>query len=131
VQFLGWQNDTSIRNHFRKARALLFPGFEDFGIVPVEAQACGLPVIALGRGGATETVIGLDSKVDPTGVFFEEPSTESLSAAIRKFEHHQKLFDPAAARRQALQFSLQHYEQGMMEEIQRILGTSELHREAA
>lgn len=131
VQFLGWQNDTSIRNHFRKARALLFPGFEDFGIVPVEAQACGLPVIALGRGGATETVIGLDSKVDPTGIFFDEPSTESLSAAIRKFEHHQKLFDPATTRRQALQFSLQHYEQGMVQEIQRILGDSELYREAA
>ena len=55
--FLGWQSDEVIRDHFRRCRALLFPGEEDFGIVPVEAQACGTPVIAFGRGGAAETVI--------------------------------------------------------------------------
>ena len=56
VRFLGWQPDEVIRDHYRRCRALLFPGEEDFGIVPVEALACGAPVIALGRGGAAETV---------------------------------------------------------------------------
>ena len=56
VRFLGWQPDEVIRDHYRRCRALLFPGEEDFGIVPVEAMACGAPVIALGRGGAAETV---------------------------------------------------------------------------
>src|SRR5262249_23512 len=57
VRFLGWQPDAVVRDHLRRCRALLFPGEEDFGIVPLEAQACGAPVIAYGRGGATETVI--------------------------------------------------------------------------
>src|SRR5204863_9011859 len=60
VTFLGWQPDEVIREHFRRCKALLFPGEEDFGIVPVEAMACGAPVIAFGRGGATETVRPLD-----------------------------------------------------------------------
>jgi len=60
VQFLGWQADAVIRDHLRRCRALLFPGEEDFGIVPLEAHACGTPVIAFGRGGATETVVPLD-----------------------------------------------------------------------
>ena len=62
VQFLGWQTDEVIRDHYRRCRALLFPGEEDFGIVPVEALACGTPVIALGRGGAAETV---DNTIGP------------------------------------------------------------------
>ena len=55
VQFLGWQPDEVISDHMRRCKALCFPGEEDFGIVPVEAQACGAPVIAFGRGGAVET----------------------------------------------------------------------------
>ncbi|HTU19532.1 MAG TPA: glycosyltransferase, partial [Gemmataceae bacterium] len=62
IHFLGWQPDAVIRDHMRRCRALLFPGEEDFGIVPVEAQACGAPVIAFGRGGATETVIPLNEE---------------------------------------------------------------------
>jgi glycosyltransferase involved in cell wall biosynthesis len=64
VRFLGWQPDTVIRDYLRRCRALLFPGEEDFGIVPVEAQACGAPVIAFGRGGATESVTPLGGRAE-------------------------------------------------------------------
>jgi glycosyltransferase involved in cell wall biosynthesis len=104
VAFLGWQSDAIIRDHLRRCRALLFPGEEDFGIVPVEANACGTPVIAYGRGGATETIVNLGAPAAPTGVWFEEQNTPSLAAAIERFEKDEGRFDPAALRRQALRF---------------------------
>jgi glycosyltransferase involved in cell wall biosynthesis len=104
ISFLGWQSDEAIRDHFRRCRALLFPGEEDFGIVPVEAQACGTPVIAFGRGGAAETIVPPDAGAQPTGVFFSEQTTDSLAAAIQWFEGHRCEFDPKAARCQAEQF---------------------------
>jgi glycosyltransferase involved in cell wall biosynthesis len=104
VRFLGWQPNTVIRDYFRACGALLFPGEEDFGIVPVEAQACGAPVIAFGRGGATESVLPPGSKPGPTGLWFEEQNTESLIAAIEQFETIREWFVPAHARRQALTF---------------------------
>lgn len=110
VEFLGWQPDAVIRDHFRRCRALLFPGEEDFGIVPVEAQACGTPVIALGRGGATETVHPLGEAADPTGVFFAEQSAEALIEAMQRFEAEAGTFDPRQARRHAMQFRKERYE---------------------
>jgi glycosyltransferase involved in cell wall biosynthesis len=109
VQFLGWQPDEVIRDHFRRCRALLFPGEEDFGIVPVEAMACGAPVIAFGRGGATETVVppGIrrsGGTVEPTGLWFEEQTAECLATVLEEFETRPRTFDPAAARRQAQRF---------------------------
>jgi glycosyltransferase involved in cell wall biosynthesis len=104
VTFLGWQSDESIRDHFRRCRALLFPGEEDFGIVPVEAQACGTPVIAFGRGGAAETVVPRGGAAAPTGVLFGEQSVDCLVDALLYFEAHATEFDPAAARGQAVQF---------------------------
>src|SRR6185503_10609464 len=77
VEFIGRATNDEIRDEYRRALAVLLPGEEDFGIVPVEAQACGRPVVALGRGGALETVIDGE-----TGVFFEEPTVESLAAAL-------------------------------------------------
>jgi glycosyltransferase involved in cell wall biosynthesis len=105
VHFLGWQPDAVIRDHLRRCRALLFPGEEDFGIVPVEAQACGAPVIAFGRGGATETVVAPGGAAPPTGLFFAEQSADCLTAALADFEARAGAFDPAAARRQALRFN--------------------------
>ncbi|HEY2786467.1 MAG TPA: glycosyltransferase [Fimbriiglobus sp.] len=104
VRFLGWQADEVIRDHFRRAKALLFPAEEDFGIVPVEAQACGCPVIAFGKGGATETV---NSR---TGVFFEVQTVESLIDGIQRFEAEQDSFDPKASRKSALPFRQERYE---------------------
>jgi glycosyltransferase involved in cell wall biosynthesis len=105
VEFLGWQPDDAIRDCLRRCRALLFPGEEDFGIVPVEAQACGAPVIAFGRGGAAETVIAPVGRADPTGLLFREQTAECLSEALLWFERHSDQFDPQAARRQALHFN--------------------------
>ncbi len=105
VHFLGWQPDAVIRDHLRRCRALLFPGEEDFGIVPLEAQACGTPVIAYGRGGATETVIPPGGRQEPTGLWFEEQTADCLAAALTRFEDRVSEFDPAAARRQAVRFN--------------------------
>jgi glycosyltransferase involved in cell wall biosynthesis len=109
VRCLGWQPDSVIREHYRRCRALLYPGEEDFGIVPVEAMACGAPVIAFGRGGVTETVRGVDDP-SPTGLFFAEQSVECLVDAIERFERSVEQFDPANARRQAVLFRRQRYE---------------------
>ena len=105
IHFLGWQPDAVIRDHLRRCRALLFPGEEDFGIVPVEAQACGTPVIAFGCGGATETVIPPEHRREPTGLWFGEQTVESLAEAVNRFERRRGAFSPTAARRQALRFN--------------------------
>src|SRR6185503_6425799 len=84
VAFLGWQSNEAIRDHLRRCRALLFPGVEDFGIVPVEAQACGTPVIALGQGGAIETVVPLGGRQSPTGVWFDKQDADALVVAIER-----------------------------------------------
>jgi glycosyltransferase involved in cell wall biosynthesis len=111
--FLGWQPDEVVRDYLRRAQALLFPGEEDFGIVPLEAQACGCPVIGLGRGGLTETVLPLGRSRTPTGVLFGEQTVEAVIEAIVEWERHREAFDPHQARRQALRFSRQRYEAEM------------------
>ncbi|HLJ93561.1 MAG TPA: glycosyltransferase [Gemmataceae bacterium] len=121
VQFLGWQPDTVVRDHFRRCRALLFPGEEDFGIVPLEAQACGAPVIAYGHGGATETVIPWGSRQEPTGLWFEEHRVDSLAASLEAFESHLDEWDPAAARRQALRFNHRRFEEELFGYLDQIL----------
>lgn len=81
VKIMGRQPDEVIKEHYAKCRAFIFPGEEDFGITPLEAQASGRPVIAYGKGGALETVVE-----DKTGLFFDEQTKESLKSAILKFE---------------------------------------------
>jgi glycosyltransferase involved in cell wall biosynthesis len=121
VHFLGWQSDDAIRDHLRRCRALLFPGEEDFGIVPLEAQACGTPVVAFGRGGATETVVPAGGRVEPTGVWFNEQSADCLAAAIEQLEAWQQDFSPAAARRQALRFRKQRFEAELFAYLENVL----------
>ncbi len=132
VRFLGWQSDEQIRDHLRRCRALLFPGEEDFGIVPVEAQACGTPVIAYGRGGATETVVPLGGRREPTGVFFAEQTVEALLDALATFESRLGDFSAAAARRQAQRFNAGRFREELFGYLDGVLSaTAEPERRAA
>ncbi|CAN5335677.1 glycosyltransferase family 4 protein [soil metagenome] len=98
VKILGRRPDAEIQSYFERCRAFIFPGHEDFGITPVEAMACGKPVIALKKGGALETVI--EGK---TGIFFEEINEEALLAAVKSIES--TTWIPAQIRAHAEQFS--------------------------
>ncbi len=115
VEFLGKVSEGDRDRLLSGARALLFPGEEDFGIVPVEAQAAGLPVIAYGVGGARETV--LDGR---TGVLFEQQDATSLAAAIERFEGLQ--LDPELSRENARGFGRERFRQEMAAVIQRAVG---------
>ncbi|MDP4145739.1 MAG: glycosyltransferase family 4 protein [Bacillota bacterium] len=97
IKFLGRQPDEVIKDYYSKCRAFIFPGEEDFGITPLEAQASGRPVIAYGKGGALETVIDGE-----TGVFFKEQTIEELIVAIKKFEDIE--FDKQTIRKHAEEF---------------------------
>ncbi|MFH1577398.1 MAG: glycosyltransferase [Candidatus Margulisiibacteriota bacterium] len=98
IEFLGRQPDDVLAQHYSECRALIFPGEEDFGIVPVEAMASGRPVIAYKAGGATETII--DGK---TGIFFKEQTPASLISAIKRFQF--EVFNQQEIREHALKFS--------------------------
>lgn len=125
IEFLGWQTDREIRDHLRRCRALLFPGHEDFGIVPLEASACGTPVIALARGGATETILASDENSLGSGFFFHEPTVNSLAAAIENFEESPELFCPQRARQQAERFSAPRFERELVEYITTVAQASQ------
>jgi glycosyltransferase involved in cell wall biosynthesis len=113
VEFIGQLDENSLHESYANCRALLFPGEEDFGIVPVEAQSHGRPVIAYGRGGVLETVTG--EFVDDadaahcTGVFFQQPSSESLFEAIRRFERVEGRFQPELIRASVERFGLERF----------------------
>jgi glycosyltransferase involved in cell wall biosynthesis len=108
VELPGRLPSDAVREHLQRARAFLFASVEDFGIAPVEALACGTPVIALHRGGAAETVTGLDSS-EPTGVFFEEQSAAAVAAAVKTFESNAQRISPEACRRRAERFSSERF----------------------
>jgi glycosyltransferase involved in cell wall biosynthesis len=98
IELAGWRTDEEIRDLYRTSIAAILPGEEDFGIVPVEAQACGRPVVALGRGGALDTVIDGE-----TGVLFDHTTVESLAGALKRAAAIS--WDAAHIRRQAERFS--------------------------
>jgi len=104
IEFLGYQPDKTVRDLYQRCKALIFPGVEDFGIVPVEVQACGRPVIALKKGGAVETV-----EEGKTGVFFEKQDVESLKEAVYKFEQDIERFDKDYIRSHAEKFSAERF----------------------
>jgi len=115
IELLGWQPDETVREHYVNCKALIFPGVEDFGIVPLEAQACGRPVIALGEGGVLETVLPLDNKDinaknedsivnNATGIFFYEQTPESLAQAVIRFKSVADSFDKGRIRKHAKSF---------------------------
>ncbi|MFQ3253096.1 MAG: glycosyltransferase involved in cell wall biosynthesis [Loktanella salsilacus] len=104
VQMLGRVEDADMPDLYRGARALIFPAEEDFGIVPVEAMACGTPVLAYGRGGALDSVVQ-----GKTGLFFPEQTVPSLQAAIGDFEARRDAFDPARIARHAQGFGAERF----------------------
>lgn len=108
VKLLGRQPTEVVREQLQTCKALLFPGVEDFGLVPVEAMAAGAPVIAYARGGALETVVD-----GVTGCLFGEQTVESLQAAIQRLESGELRIDPEAARAQAMLFAPEHFEAEM------------------
>lgn len=117
VKMLGWQPTDVIRKHYANCRALVFPGIEDFGIVPLEAMASGKPVIAFREGGALETVVEGE-----TGVFFDQQSPESLAAAVERFETQAGNFVPEKIRVHAEKFGADVFRDGIIKVIEDIAG---------
>ena len=118
VQFLGRLDDDELRENYRGCRALLFPAAEDFGIVPVEAQSFGRPVIAFGRGGALESVKGMGhgDSAEPemaTGIFFSEQTVDAMVEAIRTFEAVEARFSPSFIRSSVQRFSVSRFKSEM------------------
>lgn len=91
IDILGYQSTDVLKDHMQRAKAFVFAAEEDFGIMPVEAQACGTPVIAYGKGGCLETVRGIE-QVNPSGLFFMEQNSKALCQAIKDFENYQDKF---------------------------------------
>jgi glycosyltransferase involved in cell wall biosynthesis len=118
IQFLGRRTDAEVRKLLRMARAFVFAANEDFGIAPIEAQACGTPVIALGKGGALETVRGLDAD-RPTGCFFESQTAASVLEGIDRFESLDVPIDPADCRENAARFRSESFRERLHELVDR------------
>lgn len=104
VTLLGKTSFSKLKMHLSNAKAFIFAAEEDFGISPLEAQSCGTPVIAYGKGGALETVIDIGNK-KPTGIFFKEQKAEALASAINIFEENIDTIEPISCRENALKFS--------------------------
>ena len=137
VELLGWQSDIVVSEHLAGCKALIFPGEEDFGIVPLEAMSCGKPVIALGKGGVLETVVPLNPQNDtireqgaidkglysenPTGVFFYEQNTDSLIEALLLFERQHQCFNPLLIRQHVAPFDRTHFKHRIQEIITQCL----------
>jgi len=112
IEFLGYLSDEEVREQMARCRALVFPGEEDFGLVPLEAMAAGRPVIAYGAGGALDTVIEGE-----TGVFFREPTSEALIQAVSRLGQYE--FDPDRLRRHAQRFGVSRFRQELGEMVER------------
>ncbi|HGE8457763.1 TPA: glycosyltransferase family 4 protein [Serratia marcescens] len=104
IEIMGYQTNDVMKEHMQKAKAFVFAAEEDFGITPVEAQACGTPVIAYGRGGALETVVSTTHH-NPTGVFFDKQDVSAVVEAVKAFESSANLFEPQNCRNNAIRFS--------------------------
>jgi glycosyltransferase involved in cell wall biosynthesis len=106
VEILGYQPSSVLSDLMQRARAFIFAAEEDFGITPVEAQACGTPVIAFGRGGALETIRGLDH-ARPTGLFFQRQDAAAIAEAVLEFERNADRITPLDCWENAQRFSAQ------------------------
>ena len=130
VEWLGPRSDAEVTRLYEGCRAFVLPGEEDFGITPLEAQASGRPVIALARGGATETVVPFGNAAGdpPTGILYpggpspEARDVDRLSQAIVEFEAHEASFRPEVCRRQAERFSPEAFDRGLLAEVDHLVG---------
>ena len=114
IEILGYQSFEELRKYMQAAKALVFAAEEDFGILPVEVQACGTPVIAYGKGGATETVIE-----GQTGLFFNEQSERAIIEAVKKFESEQDRYEPSVIRAHTEKFAPEMFRSQMEEFVTR------------
>ena len=104
IKFLGRQSLEQLKQYFSQCKALIFPGIEDFGIIPVEVMASGRPVIAFRGGGALETVVEFK-----TGLFFDEQTADSLNGTLDQFEKGEEAFMPDSIRKYAEKFSKERF----------------------
>lgn len=119
VQFVGRVDDSELSREYSQARAVLFTPFLEYGLVPIEANACGTPVICYGRGGTTETMIPLGnaSGMAPTAVFFDQQTPEAVTAAVQQFERSS--FDKEALIRHASQFGVPEFRRRLRDVVVR------------
>ena len=115
IEILGYQPNEILKEYMQKAKAFIFAAEEDFGIIPVEAQACGTPVICFGKGGAKETIID-----GQTGVHFEAQTVESLLEAVDYFEQNIEQFDSFVIRKNSLKFSRDRFEKEIKTTIEKL-----------
>lgn len=123
VEILGYQSFAVLKDHMQRAKAFVFAAEEDFGIAVVEAQACGTPVIAYGKGGALETVVPL-GEPQPTGVHFGQQSVSSLLEAVDRFERNRAAILPAVCRANAERFSAATFRRAFMVEVTRAVAAA-------
>lgn len=117
IDFLGYKPDEVVREYLQNCRAFVFPGEEDFGIAPVEAMACGKPVLAYGRGGVTESV-----EAGVSGEFFEEPTMESMENALARLLVNEHRTDSNRIRHSAERFAQAHFEAGIQRMVEKVMG---------
>ncbi|WP_074405865.1 glycosyltransferase [Aquimarina megaterium] len=125
VSVLGYQDFEVLKDHMQRTKAFIFAAEEDFGIIPIEAQACGTPVLAYGKGGSLETVKGkfVDQQLtsDDTGVYFENQTVESILSAINFLEDNYDVFDPEKIRNFALKFDKELFRKNIEDTFNKII----------
>lgn len=122
ITFMGRQSDDVVKDYMERCRALVFAADEDFGIVPVEAQAAGAPVIAYGKGGVLETVVGAtgDNWETATGIFFEDQNVQSITEAVKRFVSVERFFLRKAVRQNAERFDRLRFNQEIADLVDKV-----------
>lgn len=121
ITLMGWQPFEVLKDHMQHAKAFVFAAEEDFGIAPLEAQSCGTPVIAFGKGAALETIKGLDTS-HPTGLFFNEQTPDAIKAAVEIFENVGNQIKPEACRENVMRFSPERFRVEFVEFVEKEWG---------